>query len=106
MPNQKRENSNQSHCKVQQNLMKPWQKSIKLTFTLVIMIFDENGYNSVSVSTYSQKRMPTQIQALQTTRGVGAGGGGGDCHRKWGGGGRGSQVLILSRPYLTIPYTS
>jgi len=35
------------------------------------MIGDENGDDSVSVSTYSQKRMPIQIQALQTTRGWG-----------------------------------
>jgi hypothetical protein len=34
----------------------------------VVIIGDENGDGSVSVSTYSQKRMPIQIQAKPATR--------------------------------------
>jgi hypothetical protein len=34
----------------------------------MVMIIDENGDDSVSVSTYSQKQMPIQIQAKSTSR--------------------------------------
>jgi len=68
MQNQKRGNQKQNHCKVRRNLKKPWQKSEQLSFIpgwtsgeipqrwwLVLMIGDENGDDSMSVSPYSQK---------------------------------------------------
>jgi hypothetical protein len=71
----------QKLCEIQQNLPKPrqFEKSKTIYFLSgvetsgeiprswwqMVMIGDENGDDFASVSTYSQKRMPIQIQLLK-----------------------------------------
>ncbi len=62
MQNQKRENPKHSS-------LQAWTSDgIPRRWWLVVMIGDEDGDDSMSMSTYSQKRMPIKIQAKLTTR--------------------------------------